>query len=333
MAIITLKQHPELLSETLNLIERSFHYEKSHSFREDFAPLMNESNFENIFLKLDDKKRVIAHLASKTKYLNHHPIIMLGGIAVDPQVRGEGHFQELMSHILVHKKDEGALFLLWSDQEKLYRKFGFYLCGQQFEHEEAPIHQKKFSKTKFSNLSGREKEEIKYLFNTSFQNCYLSFKREEADWQLLDQMNSSDLYLRKEDDIICDYFFMNKGQDLTGIIYEYGTKSEIIEFLKEISSFGKVWSSFPLDENDPLQFQFMACPGDKKLFTDFISELSMGKIKVHDINTIKQEVYFNFGEDLLALDIEELLKGLLGPGIFEELPDMKKIFISGLDSV
>ena len=333
MTINTLKQRPELYQSTIELIEKSFHYDQSHSFKVDFAPLMTEENFENIFFKINEENKVIAHIACKKKYFNNHPVIMLGGIAVDPQMRGEGHFQELMSHVLLEKKDEASLFLLWSDQEKLYRKFGFYLCGQQFEHEKNSATRNDFIKTKYSKLEDKEKDEIHSLFKNSFEKKYLTFKRELKDWKIIEQMNSTDLFIRKKESVINDYFFMNKGQDLSGIIFEYGTESEIASFLKEISSYGRVWSAFPLDESDPLQFQFMACPGDKKLFSDFISDLSLGRIKFHDINTIKQEIYFNFGEDLLALEIEELLKGLLGPGIFEELPDIQKIFISGLDSV
>lgn len=333
MTIITLNQRPELYSATLNLIEKAFHYEKSNSFKIDFAPLMNEKNFENIFLKINDENKVIAHIACKTKYLNDHPVIMLGGIAVDPEKRGEGHFQELMSYVLTQKKDEASLFLLWSDQEKLYKKFGFCLCGQQFEHEINSTEISDFTKTKFSHISDIEKEDIKSLFSNSFQSLYLSLRRNNEDWKLIEDINSADLYLRKKDNSIVDYFFMNKGQDLSGVIYEYGTKNDLSSFLRDISTYGKIWTAFPINDSDQLQFQFMACPGDKNLFTKLIYDLSGGKIKIHEINSIKQEIYFNFGEDLLSLDIEELLRGLLGPGNFEELSDIQKIFISGLDSV
>jgi hypothetical protein len=48
---------------------------------------------------------------------------------------------------------------------------------------------------------------------------------------------------------------------------------------------------------------------------------------------MKQEVYFYFNDELLALKTEEFLQGVLGPAPFEELGDLKPIFISGLDSI
>jgi predicted N-acetyltransferase YhbS len=133
MTITNLKSSPPLLASTLSLIEKAFQYEKGHHFDVDFAPLMDESNHENCFVKLNTEGNVIAHIGFCKRTLGGHPIGMLGGIAVDERYRGEGYFQELMQEIISEHRGNVAFFLLWSDQEKLYKKFGFYLCGAQIE--------------------------------------------------------------------------------------------------------------------------------------------------------------------------------------------------------
>jgi hypothetical protein len=55
---------------------------------------------------------------------------------------------------------------------------------------------------------------------------------------------------------------------------------------------------------------------------------------IRDINPLKQEVYFDFGDELLGLELEEFLRGVLGPGVFEELgAELKPLYISGLASI
>ena len=51
------------------------------------------------------------------------------------------------------------------------------------------------------------------------------------------------------------------------------------------------------------------------------------------MNSMKQEVYFYFNDELLSLDTEEFLRGVIGPEVFEELGELKPIFVSGLDSI
>ena len=81
-----------------------------------------------------------------------------------------------------------------------------------------------------------------------------------------------------------------------------------------------------------MQYQFFMASGDLKLFTDFVSEFSAGKISIRNINLMKQEVFFDFGEELMSLELPDFLRGLFGPGTFEELT-LPRIFISGLDSI
>jgi hypothetical protein len=260
-----------------------------------------------------------------------YSIVLLGGIAVDESRRGEGHFQTLFQDVLAEKRSDTTFFLLWSDQEKLYNKFGFHLCGTQIEIEK----EKKISpflKTTYSNLNEKNKLNIKELYNTSFAKTYLTIERNDSDWKLIEQMTSADLFVRRENDIIQDYYFMNKGQDLPGVIYEYGSRKDITLLVEEISSYGKVWLGRDLVLSENLQFQFFMAPGDLRLFTDFVLNLTSEKFKIRNINSMKQEVFFDFNDETLSLELPEFLRGIFGPGIFEEI-EVKPFFLSGLDSI
>jgi predicted N-acetyltransferase YhbS len=332
--IFPLSEKPSLFEDTLKLIEKSFHYKAPNSFQIDFAPLMDVSNHKNCFIMIDENEKVIAHVGAKEHFLTldnvKYPIILLGGIAVDESRRGEGHFQTLFQDVLAEKRSDTTFFLLWSDQENLYNKFGFHLCGTQIEIEK----EKKISpflKTTFANLKDKEKIEIKDLYK-SFAKTYLTIERSDADWKLIEQMTSADLFVRKENNIIHDYYFMNKGQDLPGVIYEYGTLNDLTLLVQEISSYGKVWLGRDLVPSENLQFQFFMAPGDLRIFTDFVFNLTGEKFKIRNINPMKQEVFFDFNEETLSLDLPEFLRGIFGPGIFEEI-EVKPFFLSGLDSI
>lgn len=335
--ITTLKEKPSCTEATIRLIEKSFKYEAPHSFVEDFAPLISPHNLHNCFILINENEDVIAHIGASERKLqinnNFFSICLLGGIAVAEESRGQGHFQELMRHVLTEKKDTTTFFLLWSDLEKLYNKFGFYLCGNQFE---LPLANKKssFTSTKYHLLSDTDKKQIQSLYQNSFAKNYLTIHREHKNWEAIATIRSADLYLKKKDDQITDYFFINKGQDLQGIIYEYGSSNDFKEFIANTSSYGKVWTPGPITEADHLQFQFFLCPGDVEMFSSFISEMTNQKIMIRDINLMKQEVYFDFNSETLALEIQDFLRGMFGPGVFEEISEnLRPIFISGLDSI
>jgi predicted GNAT family N-acyltransferase len=333
--IFPLSEKSSLFEGTLKLIEKSFHYKDPFSFKIDFAPLMDVTNHKNCFIMIDENENVIAHVGTKEHFITlnevKYPITLIGGIAVDESRRGEGHFQTLFQDVLAEKRSDTTFFLLWSDQEKLYNKFGFHLCGTQIEVER----EKKISpflKTTFANLNENEKKSIKDLYTNSFAKTYLTIERNGLDWKLIEQMTSADLFIRKENDIIQDYYFMNKGQDLPGIIYEYGTRSDLTLLIEEISSYGKVWLGRDLISGENLQFQFFMAPGDLRTFTNFIFNLTGEKFKIRNINPMKQEVFFDFNNETLSLELPEFLKGVFGPGIFEEI-EVKPFFLSGLDSI
>lgn len=336
--ITTLKETPECFDSTIALIEKSFRYQAPYTFKEDFAPLLDLSNHHNCFILIDENKNVLAHIGVREKMMKiqeqEFMMCMLGGIAVDENHRGEGHFSTLLQDVLAEKRSDVTFFLLWSDNEKLYGKYGFYLCGDQFELAQ-DIHQKKeFIQTKYKNISLDEKKQVQELYRNSFAKEYLTLERDDHDWELIAKIVQADLYIKKSGNKITDYFFMNKGQDLTGIIYEYGSTSSIKDCIQKATAYGRVWMGKQYIETENQQFQFFMAPGDLGLFSIFIKDLTQSKIILRNINVMKQEAYFEFNEETLSLSNDEFLKGMFGPGSFEELDDvLKTVFISGIDSV
>lgn len=332
MAITTLKAAPHLLKPTIALIEQSFHYQPENKFSVDFAPLMNEKNHHNCFLLIDEKENVLAHVGFCERKIAGISVGMLGGIAVDEKHRGEGHFQELFQDVLAEKRSDVAFFMLWSDQEKLYGKHGFYLCGSQIAIKKNGK-QRNFTKTKLTSLTKDQLKQIQDLYDSSFAKLYLTVERTDEEWQEIIKINSSDLYINENSGAITEYFLMNKGQDLTDIIYEYGSQREISLFLNDISAYGTVWMGSSLLNDGEEQLQFFMAPADTKLFSQFISHYTNNQILIREINSMKQEVYFYFNDELLSLVTEEFLRGVIGPETFEELGALRPIFISGLDSI
>lgn len=332
----TLKDSPSYFEETIQLIEKSFHYKKPFSFKEDFAPLVDSSNHHNCFITIDENNKVIAHVGMKDKIIRvngkDHAVCFLGGIAVDEERRGEGLLRSLMEDVISEKRSDCAFFLLWSDQEKLYNKFGFTLCGPQYEYLKSEG-TGKFEKTKYSELSPQDKGAIHYLFEKSFSHLSLTPVRKAEDWDLISKTTSADLFIKRDKQRVLSYFFMNKGQDLSGIIYEYGYQGDLKDFTDEAKTYGTLWSPVPLSETNTQQFQFMLAPADRRMFTAFIHDYTGGKFQLRDINLMKGEVYFDFEEETLSLVIPEFLRGVLGPGSFEELGNVSPLFISGLDSI
>jgi predicted N-acetyltransferase YhbS len=333
--IFPLSEKPSCVEATIKLIEKSFQYKKPNSFEIDFAPLIDKSNHKNCFIMLDENENVLAHIGVRDRFftLNNKkfPVTLIGGIAVDEARRGEGIFQELFQDVLAEKRSDTSLFLLWSDLEKLYNKFGFHLCGTQFELSNG-TEQSPFINTTYSALNDDEKKQIRELYKDSFAKNYLTLNRDDHEWDLISKVTSANLFVHKHNGRIESYYFQNKGQDLPGIIYEYGTKKDFTAYLKEISAYGKVWMGKDFVETENLQYQFFMGTGDLRLFTDLILEITDKQFAIRNVNLMKQEVFFDFNEETLSLELPDFLRGVFGPGVFEEL-ELKPVFLSGLDSI
>jgi len=327
MKYTNLADSPEYYLDTIKLIEKAFNYSSSNSFAVDFAPLMAESNHHNCHIYIDTaENKVIAHVGVlnnnfkiKDKVFNTS---MYGGIAVDEAYRGQSLFSSLFTAAIEENLDS-TLHLLWSDKVEMYEKFGFYPAIEQYEHHQAEDSKSNYSKTKLSKLNAQQEKQLKELYKSSPE---LRFEREDSHWMALKAISSTNLYIKEEKNEIINYFFINKGEDLGGVIIEYGD----IKDIKEINTHGILWSTVGSEEADVLYASVLKL-GEHKLFSEFIHTYTEGMIAILSITD--EEVEFDFEKSKFKLNHSEFLTGVFGPGRFEELSHLDPIYISGLDSI
>ncbi|RPJ76379.1 MAG: GNAT family N-acetyltransferase, partial [Alphaproteobacteria bacterium] len=224
-ALTTLAQNPEYFEEVIGLIEEGFHYNESFHYEKDFAPLVDPLNFENCFLYIDkETNTVAAHLAVCIRTLVKDEIetqvALVGGIVTSKKHRGKKLFGNLMNHALSTYENKVSLYILWSDLEVIYEKFFFYRTGGIIETGKGNLSSSEkpagYGKTKFASLTEKDFDRVRFLYQTFNEKYFFTLKRGERDWAIIKDMNSIDLYIKKNHlGEIIKYFCINKGRDLT----------------------------------------------------------------------------------------------------------------------
>ncbi|MGZ3788336.1 MAG: GNAT family N-acetyltransferase [Bacteriovorax sp.] len=345
-ALATLSSNPEYFEEVVRLIEEEFHYSKEQCFEKDFAPLMDPLNFENCFLYIDrENNSVAAHLAVCPRHMIKNNgqlnIALIGGIATHKKHRGKNLFKGLMNHALSTYKDKVGLFILWSDLENLYEKFSFYRTGglietgkRNFSASERPSG---YEKTKFSSLTDKDFNTINALYSHFNETYFFTIKRDNRDWSIIREMNSIDLFVkRNSSNEIERYFCVNKGRDLTNIIHEISCRNsnEYSLLLKELESF-KMWlpetesDKFP---NSDIFYTAFIKLGSLSLLNSFLKEITKGQLNVQ--KTENNQVVFEFENKQYEASHKDFLQYLFGPKPLKEFESFKlSPYIAGLDSI
>ena len=326
MKHITLEDNPHLLEQTLILIEKSFNYSKENSFLVDFNPLVSEENYQNCHLLIKDEK-VIGHIGVLLKEIligkKKFEIAMYGGIAIEESHRGEGLFKKFFTEIL-DKYSAPCMHMLWSDQTDMYKKFNFHACIDQFEYNQSLLDAEEFSPTKLSALT---KKEIKSLYKIYNNQPEHRLSRSLEEWDKLKAISSTDLYIKRENDEIKNYFFINKGEDLQGVIIEVGD----FEDFQEIIKYGVLWSPHIFDEDSEELYAALVRIGNPKAFQDFVTTYTGSIVNIQEIT--ESDILFSFEKSNLKLGQDAFLTGVFGPNCFEELKELDPFYISGLDSI
>lgn len=322
MELTTIQSHPDKINDTLNLIESEFGYSKENSFATDFKPLIEADNFHNLHILIEDNE-VIGHIGilEKTFTINGKDFLVafLGGIVIKSSHQGKGLSKLLMDHV-ESLKNQYSFILLWSDKTDYYKKFDYYPCIQQFQYEQS-LCDNSFEEVKinFENIKN-----IKQLYQNDDE---YRPNRTDDDWKTIVDIHSTNLFVRYNDQgEVNNYFFMNKGQDLNGVIHEYG------KLEKEMLNFGFLWSPQEVKDLVPTyQYAALLKIGNHNDFREFISEITHEKIKILAIDSHK--IDFNFNNERFQQNIDEFLTGILGPSRYKELSDYPPLFIPGLDSI
>ncbi len=343
--LTTLSDNPEYFEEVLHLIEEEFHYSEGHHYEKDFAPLMDPLNFENCYLYIDNNtNHVAAHLAvCERKLIKNNvemKVVLIGGIATHKNFRRMHLFKHLMEHALENHSDAG-LFILWSDLENIYEKFQFHRTGglietgtRNFSASERPSG---YEKGKFSTLTDEEFNSIISIYSEFNQKFFFTMKREEKDWSIIREMNSVDLFIKKNlQGKIVRYFCVNKGRDLTNIIHEIGALNtlEYMYLLKEVESF-KTWlpeTEYYKFKNSDIFYTAFYRIGSPEVLNGFLSRITEGQLRIIAFN--EQQIEFEYGPKLYTATHKDFLQYLFGPKPIEEFSVYGlSLYVPGADSV
>lgn len=341
LKITTIKDAPEYFADLLKLIEEEFTYDKDNHFKIDFAPLVSPDNFHNLFIVIDTfTNTLISHIGSLERSLSYQNItkldvLFIGGIVTHKSYRNKGIFKFLFNHVLsIHAKK--ALFILWSDLHGVYEKFGFYLSGATLETGNNVINDikllKVYQKTKFSDLSESDFNQIIALYNNQ-NSISLSAIRNEKDWNIIKQMDSVNLYVKRmADNTITHYFCESKGKDLKNIIHEVSFLNDLNE-IKKISQY-KLWLPeyfFDHFKSSPVQYTGFVKIGCQKSLNSFFKNSGTDlEILLLTSNTVT----FSIESKKFETSIQDFLHSVFGPSPVEEIKKYKfSLYISGLDSI
>lgn len=338
--VSNLKAHPELLDQTIELIENSFGYSKKESYKIDFFPLMNESNSHQNFI-FKENGEVLGHvgvmlrkLANRELTLN---VALIGGVAVLKKHRGKGILTKLLTEVFNRFDQQVGLYILWSDAVELYKRFDFYLAGNLVESN-GKIGSKfndRYIKTKFKNVHPDDFTQIKSIYNEFSLKKYFSCLRTDEDWEKLKNIESTDLYILKESQgRVLGYFCQNKGMDLRGIVHEFGFLEEYQNEIYELFNSLKTWYPSVASDQFPGKniYQGLFRMGNIKIFNKFLSDRSQGRLLLEQWG--KTDVEIKFINKTLIIPKESFFPLIFGPFPPKELEAIScQFFISGLDSV
>jgi predicted GNAT family N-acyltransferase len=332
----TLKEQPELVNETIKLVESSFLYTQNFHYDKDFYPLMRKENHHNCHVLMDGDT-LVGHLGVLPQKLVYKDIevdvLFIGGIAIAEKHRGKGYFTPFFNDIIKKYSNDYAMMFLWSEKSNLYKKHGFYECGSVYQTGEEIFNGhvliSGFHQANKETLTDENFKQILNLYNKGHRNLIVPKRSLECLKEYI--LNSSvDLFIQPSDnDEIKNYFFINKGFDLNDIIHEisFHEDSKIIE---EFAPY-KLWLANPYPDEHINFYLGLAKIANQDKFKDFIEKTSDSSI---EIQAIDENVEFLYNNQIYSLKHKDFLTGVFGPGKIKEFNQlMPAFYIPGIESI
>lgn len=342
LTITTLKNHQGLFKKVVDLIQTSFNYSANNDVTVDFAPLFETEDFhQNHLLINEDKYTVHGHIGYRNKKLlidgYSVPISIVGGIAISKECRGQGNFNPIFSKVIEECEKDSTFILLWSDKSNLYQKFHFTEVGVTAQTGDKDLNKanlKDWEKHLLKDLSTVEIEQLKELYELQKKNCSV-IERDDLAWEKLKDITSANFYIHRDNKNNIDmYFVINKGQDLSSVIHEFGYRDSCKKLFFEQLKDYKLWVPESISPDAPSQYLYTAMIriGNWDKFKEFVFNWSNGDISIIDGDL--DNVTFDFNGDEFELATETLLQYIWGPEKIKEFSAyFKPLYISGLDSL
>lgn len=322
------------LSMLIDLIERNLGYEKVYSFYKDFSFLFQTPR--KLWVLKDKNQNLIGHIGVKSLSIKGFHFKAMGAVVIDKQYQGLGLSHLLINSVIENESSKDLIgFMLWSEKEAFYEKFGFFPA---FHVNEYWVSYDTHAFKRATTLTDAEIDELQVLYESTYE--FLP-KRDKCDWLNLIQ-SSIELYIKKDDQgIIESYFCLNKGMDLRGVIHENGG-----HFLFQAESSNdalKMWTTrssgfmgFAPQKSYP-GFLFRPHMQNSQLlmkfFKSYLSKLE--RVKIRDLKS--QIIDLDFDHQSYQLSMSEFIQGFMGPYFFDEVQESEKdsldLYIPGFYSV
>ena len=333
LEIFSLHERPELFDDSIKLIEECFDYARPHRFEVDFYPLVKKSNSRNLYVLLE-AGRVIAHLGFLPKKLKFGsatwPTLLLGGIAIAKEFRGQGHFHALWEHFL-KVAPESLGYILWSELEDFYTKYGFCQIGMvETIGEGKGATPPSYRHQPYKDLSPVQKGEIRDIFERFTQDL-VTLERDDNAWNDIESITSSNLFINlNKNGKVGSYFFIDKGQDLQGVIHEAFGESLLERDFADCLRWPPKRDIRQISQNIIYSCFFKI--GNVELFKNFVQVISNGEISIQEANQSK--IQFSLKGENYQISPQDFLQGLFGPALIDEFkPFYRPLWFGGLDSV
>lgn len=331
MIFSNLKKHSQYKDEVLKEIESAFGYDDKQSFEVDFYHLIKEENLENCHILLDEQRKLVAHIGVRPvtlHYSGHETnVIFLGGIVTLQKYQGKGHFKQLYEYVVQKYENDYSLTILWSDQAQFYHKLGYRPFGLTAVLGEKAITPSDIEKSDFHKVNKLNFKKLVQLYEDSYKNV-ISVKRSNTEWNDMEKITSTQIYIKGSKEEVESYLFFEKGQDLKGIIHEcsfVNNQNELLKFdgLQFLTPFKVTESNFYIH----LAYGKIL---NHELFCKFINNISPASLKLSYTGSYRLQIngqYFKVNE-------EDLLQVLFGPQQAVEIAGLlPPIYISGADSI
>jgi len=233
---IQLIETQKQIEELNGLLNRSFPVIPGTRFFDDFPvwdpDLRPDSQVKRFGIFSDDGK-ILSSACARLAHLHAShatiPVAVIGAVATDESVRGQGLASATVSHAMLWAEAQGAaLLLLWGSEHSMYEKLGFELCGNQVRGSLLEIH-------------GRESQ---HIFKEGFTREVFEFmsKRNSglvlanSDFRWISAHQNTRWFSAWDGDHISAYAAIGRGIDLQNIVHEWGGEAgALIHLLTKIS--------------------------------------------------------------------------------------------------
>lgn len=233
MKFTNLEECPSLVEDYLQLVENNFSYQKPYSYQIDFYPLVNNTNYKNCYMLIDNNKKIIATCAYQYRSIEANAtynICFMGSICVNNEFQRQGFGKKIVEHCL-SKVSHVDWVGLWSDKKIFFQKLGFCDFGDQYfipiQYLESKSENIVVKKMQLNELDCAQMEQWK-KFYIRITNSFITVSRNEQDWINIKHISSATYLDLSYQNKTIGYAIVHKGMDLQNVVHEFYVEDKYV---------------------------------------------------------------------------------------------------------